>query len=54
MLDRREREIDIEFRPTQVVGAGPLDAGELPDRGVLKPWELLERHEQVVVVNAQP
>jgi hypothetical protein len=54
MFDRLEREIDIEFRPTQVVGAGPLDAGELPDRGVLKPGELLEGHEQVAIVNPQP
>jgi hypothetical protein len=37
MFDRREREIDVELGPAQVMWARPLNAGDLPDGGVLKP-----------------
>ena len=54
MLDGREREIDIEVGPAKVMGARSLHRCDLPYRGVREPPELLERHQQVAIVDVQP
>ncbi len=36
------------------MGAGPFHGRDLPNRSVLEPWKVPERHEQLAVLDAQP
>jgi hypothetical protein len=54
VLDGCECKIDIEVGPSQVMGAGPFHGHNLPNRGVLEPWKLPERYEQLAILHAQP
>ena len=54
MLDRFDREIDIEVWPVQVMRAGKFDVRDRRDRCLLEPWKSLERKEQFALTDEQP
>ncbi len=54
MFDGRNREIDIEFRPVQVVRAWKLHVRDFPNGSLPKPRKLFERQEQLPFPDEQP
>jgi hypothetical protein len=52
--DRFDSQIDIERWPVQMMRTGQLNAGELGDRSILEPGELLERHKEFLLADEQP
>ena len=51
---RVDGKIDIEVRPVQMMRTGQLNPADLLDRGLLEPWEVLERYEQLLFAYEQP
>jgi hypothetical protein len=51
MLDRLDREIDVEVGPVQMMWGGPLHVHKLGNRRVPEPRELLERKKQLLVAH---
>ncbi|MGB2714153.1 MAG: hypothetical protein WBC51_08250 [Vicinamibacterales bacterium] len=54
MGDRFDSQIDVEPWPVQMMRTGQLNAGELGDRSILEPRELLERHKEFLLADEQP
>ncbi len=50
VLDRVQRQIDIELRPVEMPCAGTLYLRECADRGVAKPRKLVKREMQLTIV----
>jgi hypothetical protein len=54
MLDRVDREVNIEVGPVQVMGLWPLEVEDRFYRRFREPREFRERHEELAIVNEQP
>jgi hypothetical protein len=54
MLDRLDRQINVEFRPVEVLGLRPRDPQQLTDGSVEEPRELLEGDEQLSLIQQEP
>ena len=54
MVERVDRQVDVEIRPMEVMRADEPDVGELRDGRVTKPWELLERQKPLLAGDVQP
>jgi hypothetical protein len=54
MFDGLHREINVEIRPIQVMGARKLDVRDLSDGRFTKPGKLAERNEQLALADEQP
>jgi hypothetical protein len=54
MLDRFDRQIDVEVRPMEMVGSRPFDVSNPGNGLVFEPGEFTERKEEPSVVHADP
>jgi hypothetical protein len=54
VLDRVEREIDIEIWPLQMPGIGSFDSQDRVDGRLFEPGELVEREEVLGAVDEHP
>jgi len=54
MTNRLYSQVDIQFRPVEVIGRWELDIQNLSDRNVPKPWKLGKRKEKFLVLQQQP
>ena len=49
MIDRLNRDVYVQVRPIKMMRMWQLDLAQLTNRDISKPWEVLERHEQLPV-----
>ena len=54
VIQRLDRQIDVEIRPVQVTRADESHVGQLRDRRITKPWELLKRQKAFLASNTHP
>jgi hypothetical protein len=54
MIERLEREVNVQGSPVQMVRAGPLDVAKLRDRGIAEPRKVVERNEPFALTGKQP
>lgn len=49
-FDRFHVQVYVEVRPVKMMGLWPFDLGQLRNRGISEPWELLEGEEELSLV----
>src|SRR5262249_37167164 len=54
MLDRINRQVDVEIGPVEMIRRQPVNTSELCNRRIAEPRELLEREKQLSLVEQQP
>ena len=54
MVERVDRQVDVEIGPMEVLWADETDVGECSDGRVPKPWELLKRQKAFLASDVQP
>jgi hypothetical protein len=54
MLDRIDREIDVELGPVEMPGMRERDIDELADRRLAEPREIGLGHEELALIDQEP
>src|SRR5207237_2285342 len=54
MLNRLNRQINIQFRPIKMVRTGQFNLDQFANASVLKPWELLEGNKALSLSDQKP